>query len=199
MPLPVIADVLRVAVEGQAANGHQWANVMHFRKSGILTFAAAIASLDPLLASHYSTNVASGNSWHQLATTTDKVTQIRYTPLDGTSATVVNTHAITGVNTGDPLPAEVALVVTLRTGRRGRSFRGRVYVGPINEAINVPPGVPNAANVADTATQWNTFLTNLVGSGVSLVVASYTLLLATDVTTCTVDQIWDSQRRRQHP
>ena len=58
MALPVITDTIRVACQGLAANQHKWENVLHFRKTGAITFAAAIAILDPLLIAHYRTNVA---------------------------------------------------------------------------------------------------------------------------------------------
>lgn len=196
MPLPIIADVMRVAVKGTAPNGHHWANILHFRKSGALTFTAAETVLDPILLSHYITPNGGGLDWQSYAPTTSHLDSFDYTPLDGTSATRVITHTDAGSNAGEALPASVALVVTLRTGLRGRSNRGRVYTGPWNEGTNQPTGVPQAATAASVATQWTNFLTALVGSGVSLVVASYLNSTATDVTTCNVDTRWDTQRRR---
>jgi hypothetical protein len=196
MPLPVIADTMRVAVQGTTTGGHHWANILHFRKTGAITFPAAIAILDPLLLSHYTVVSGAGQTWRALAPTTSALTEFRYTPLDGTSATTVNTHAVAGLSASDPLPASVAIVITLRTGTRGRSYRGRVYQGPNCEADNTA-GAPLAVNIAAIAVQWNRFITAaLAGSGVSLVVASYHLSTATDVLTCTVDSRWDTQRRR---
>lgn len=196
MPLPVIADTMRVAIEGKLANGHNWANILHFRKASGVSFATAIAVLDPALVSHLQTAVGGGQTWKNSATTAASVQAIRYTPLDGASATVVNTHIIAGASAGEALPGNTALVITLRTASRGRSFRGRVYQAPFNETQNAATGVPVSAEVAGVAAQWNGLLTNLVATGVSLVVASYKLALATNVATCTVDGRWDTQRRR---
>lgn len=196
MPLPVIADVIRVAVEGRATNNHQWANILHFRKSGALSFPAAIAVLDPALLSQYTVNSGAGLAWKNAAPTTATLTQFVYTPLDGVSASTVITHAVAGVSGGDPLPASVCLVATLRTALRGRAHRGRVYCGPFDETFNLA-GVPVAALVADLALQWDRFITiDLVGSGVSLGVASYKTTIFTDCVHATVDSRWDTQRRR---
>lgn len=196
MPLPVIADTMRVSVEGIATNSHQWANVLHFRKTGAITFAAAIAILDPLLLAHYQTNSGAGQAWRNQAPTTSNIQRFRYTPLDGTSAQTVITHILAGLSAGDPLPVSIALVVTLRTLLRGRSHRGRVYTGPYDEVSNLA-GNPVAAIVAGVAVQWQRFVdVALAGSGVSLVVASYRLVSADNVSTCTVDSRWDTQRRR---
>jgi hypothetical protein len=196
MPLPVIADTMRVAVRGTAPNGHAWANILHFRKSGAITFTAAIAILDPLLLSHYSTASGAGSPWRNWAHTTSSLTQFEYTPLDGTSATSVITHVVAGLSGGDPLPASVALVATLRTATRGRSYRGRVYNGPLTEDFNLL-GKPTAALVAALQVQWDRFVnTALPGTGVSLVVASYLANVATNVVSVSVDGRWDTQRRR---
>lgn len=196
MALPIIADTMRVAVRGLASNGHQWANVMHYRKTGALSYAGAIAILDPILVDHLSTNNGGGSGWNALAHTTASVQDIVYTPLDGSSASTIITHAIPGISGGDPLPASIALVVSLRTALRGRSYRGRVYTGPHIESDNSVAGAPSAALLTAESLQWTAHLTALVATGVSLVVASYLHATAQDVTSVSVDSRWDTQRRR---
>lgn len=49
-----------------------------------------------------------------------------------------------GAGAGDPLPANVSLCLTLRTGQSGKSFRGRAFLGGWSEANN------NSSGVADT-------------------------------------------------
>lgn len=196
MPLPIITDTIRTAVEGTASNGHKFASILHFRKTGVLTFAGAIAILDPILLSHINTGVAGGQSQRVFAPTTSTIDQFRYTPLDGSSATTIISHPLTGGDTSDPLPSSVALVVTTRTALRGRSHRGRYYQGPWGEAQNGAGGRPLSTTVTQLANQWAGLLTALTGTGVSLVVASYLLSSAQNVTTCTIDQRWDTQRRR---
>jgi hypothetical protein len=196
MALPIIADTLRVAVQGIATNSHKWENVLHFRKTGALTFAGAIAVLDPLLLAHYRTNVAGGEAWQAAAPTTASLAQFVYTPLDGTSASTIITHAFAGLDAGDPLPVSTCLVVTARTALRGRSYRGRVYTGPYPETYNTA-GAPVTSLVAAVAVQWDYLATTrLAGSGVSWVVASYLHSTAQDILHATVDGRWDTQRRR---
>lgn len=196
MPLPVIADTMRVAVQGVAVNGHAWANILHFRKSGALSYPAAIAVLDPLLRDQYIVNSGTGVCWKNCAPTSAHLTQFSYLPLDGTSAATVITHSDAGAINSNDMPSSVALVVTLRTTHRGKSYRGRVYLGPWTEADN-GAGAPNSTVPTNVATQWTRFITvALPGSGVSLVVASYHLGLATDVSSVSVDGRWDTQRRR---
>lgn len=196
MPLPIIGDTIRVAVRGVTADGDQWVNVLHFRKSGALSFPAAIAVLDPLLVAHYTVIAGAGQSWRSMAPTAASIVDFSYTPLDGTSATEVRAHAFQGVNANPAIPAQVCMVATLRTGTRGRSFRGRCYQGPLTAAAVGSTGRPSAAGATAIAVQWLAFLTALGGTGVSLVVASYTLATATNVATVTVDTRFDTQRRR---
>lgn len=196
MPLPTIADTIRVGVEGTNGAGHKWANVLHFRKAAITTYPAAIAVLDPLLLAHYTVASGVNASWKQYAPTTSTLDQFRYTPLDNSSASTIVTHAVIGAIAGEELPDNVALVVSLHTARRGRSYRGRVYTGPYTENSNGPGGAPTANDVLHLAGQWNAFIAALIGSGLTLVVASYLHATAEDVTACTVDGRWDTQRRR---
>jgi hypothetical protein len=196
MALPVITDTIRVSVEGLMANGHAWANVLHFRKSGALTNAGAIVILDPILLNHYTVNSGAGQAWKQAAPASATLQRFRYTPLDGTTASTVIGHVAAGTNGTESLPANVALVTTLRTAKRGRSYRGRCYWAPFTEGANDATGSPTAAVATATQVQWTAFLTALGGTGVSLVVASYFHATAEDVTTCTTDTRWDSQRRR---
>ena len=196
MPLPVIADTMRVAVRGHAGNGHMWANILHFRKTGALTYAGAIAILDPLLYAQYHDNNGGGSAWRALAHTGASVQDFVYTPLDGSSASTIISHAFAGISGGDALPASMAIVVTLRTALRGRSYRGRVYCGPHIESDNDSSGNPVAALITAESVQWTNFLTALAGSGVSLVVASYLHASAENVTSVSVDGRWDTQRRR---
>jgi hypothetical protein len=197
MPLPVIANTIRVSCEGLSPNGTPWANVLHFRKTGALTFVGAIAVLDPLLFALFNANLGGGTSWKGQASTLHSLQRLEYTPLDGVTATTVIAHVLAGTVAAEPLPFMVSLVATLRTALRGRSFRGRSYWTGWTENTSLN-GVPQAASVTAMNAQWTGFVASLVGSGVSLVVASYLLASAEDVTTVTVDGRWDTQRRRNN-
>jgi len=118
---------------------------------------------------------------------------------------------VAGTGAGDPLPNEVAAVVTLRTQFAGKSFRGRVYISGANEAQNDAAG--------HIATAFNTACVNFMDEvesamgtqGITLSVLSRPTWLnlappadtqsyaggVEPVTSKTArDVIWDSQRSR---
>ena len=107
--------------------------------------------------------------------------------------------AVPGTGAGNPLPNEVAAVVTLRTALAGRSYRGRAYFSGFIVGENSATG----SIVAGLNTALVTFMTNvqtdLSASGITLAVLSRTHLSATPVTLIqTRDSEWDTQRRRKH-
>lgn len=196
MPLPTIPDTMRVAVILKMANGHRGSNVLHFRKTGVLTFPGAITLLDPILLNLYTVNQGAGLAWKSIAPANASIVQFEYTPLDNASATTVIAHNVAGIDANDPLPAGTALVVTVRTALRGRAHRGRVYTGPYCEDANTA-GAPTAPTVLAVQTQWQWLIsTGLTGTGVSFGVASYKNETFENATSLTVDPRWDTQRRR---
>lgn len=75
----------------------------------------------------------------QLATAVSLVSATAYS-LDSVSAPIgvyVPGTIIVGEVSGDPLPPQAAVVVTLRTANRGRSGRGRIYLSGFSEADSI--------------------------------------------------------------
>lgn len=109
--------------------------------------------------------------------------------------------AVAGTSTANPLPAQNALVVTLRTANVGRSYRGRVYLGGFTEAAT---GVTGQALVA-TMTDCEDFINGISSMAidpssavVTLAVGSRVLQTANIVTSVVVrDSVFDIQRRRR--
>jgi hypothetical protein len=122
-----------------------------------------------------------------------------------TSFTVTHTTGLPspGTNGGDPIPFNCALVASFRTAQRGRSGRGRNYVGGWPET-QVSSSTPDAARVGRILTGYNL----LIGAGTFVaglqwvVVSRFTnnapraVGLAIPITSVIVDSIMDSQRRR---
>lgn len=80
--------------------------------------------------------------------------------------------AVVGTAVGDALPAQDALVMTLRTAKSGKSFRGRTYIGGFGEGQNGPNGTA-AQTAADGAVAFMTGVQNaLVAAAMKLGVAS---------------------------
>lgn len=107
---------------------------------------------------------------------------------------------LAGFAAADPMPAQTAYVVTLRTSFAGRSYRGRTYLTGYAEGQNDAAGNP-VANVRTAAENFmNDMLQHTVGGfTLFLAVASRTLGESNDVISVTGrDLVWDTQRRRLH-
>ena len=188
MPLPVIAGVSRVAVNWIYAEDFplRATNVMHF-DSGLLSPSDLVDALNA--------NVQT----HQFETMPDNVLceNVVVTPLDGVSGSfegaLPDWHGSSGV--GDFSPAAGA-VVSLKTAKRGRSYRGRIFLPFCVDTI-AGAGVMDQANADELAAAWNDFGAAISGDGATPVVASYTLGTAEPVTLYTVDTVLGIQRRRQ--
>jgi len=115
---------------------------------------------------------------------------------------------VPGTGGGDPLPNQLAAVVTLRTALAGKSYRGRVYISGADENQNSSTGSIDAA--------YNTAITDFItavsadmtGEGITLAVLSRPRTsppfdiawggAVTPVTSITTRDVkWDTQRRRR--
>lgn len=207
-PLPTISGVHRVSLEWrQGTSGPTAANVMHFHGASTDT-NALYAALGSAL---------SANCWLGIGSDC-KIYQVAITPLDGSTATAI--YNPTGAQwggsgtPGDYIPS-AAGVLSLRTLKRGRRYRGRVYVPFILEQV-VSSGTFSASlSLAQTA--WNTFLTSMAAASYPWHVATYGYSLhrtknsgggytltpvtwppdSTPVQSVTYEQTLGTQRRRQ--
>lgn len=186
-PLPVIADTYRVALNWRSATLGHAANVMHFR--GAPGSAAGLyTSLN---------NRAIQNLWYCVSNTA-VVDSVDITPLDGSSATIVNS---TGAPAkwqgfaGTDSPPAVSAIVKLRTAKRGKSYRGRIFLPWVTESQQAN-GALDAAAVTAMQAAWILFRTNVATDGYTMVIASYLHATAELVTTSTVEGYTGTQRRR---
>lgn len=198
MALPIIANTVRVAVEGRTEQGTQWANILHFRHVGGAPSAGDIANLITEVDKLYTGPSYGGGAtfWSGVAVNGAVLDNIKVTPLDGVSATTVSNVNQAGADAADPLPAGAALVLTHRTGLRGRNHRGRTYIAALGEGFNVASGNPDAASVSNYLSQWSQLRTALAAVQWEFVVASYKDSAATAVVSTGAQTRWRSQRRR---
>jgi len=196
MPLPVIANTFRAALVSKASNGHIDVNVLHFRKTGALSYPGAIVIADPLIYALYNSALGGGVAMKQNLHPQWNLLEFRYTPLDGVSATTVIPHPLQGTSADDSLPPSTSLVITEYTALRGRAHRGRMFFPALGESNNDVNGGVVAAQVVSMQTQFSAWLASFAGSGVSQVVASYKNSTAEDVVSLLVRSVWHSQRRR---
>lgn len=135
------------------------------------------------------------------------VTQYRGIAQDSDSAPSITVAATAGnhggVTTSTPAPLQVACVITLYTENRGRSGRGRVYVGGLpNNACTGATQISAtfSSNLSDAFDYWTAALEALTHDWV--VVSHYhngaarSEGLAQVVTDWNVNRRYDTQRRR---
>ena len=109
-----------------------------------------------------------------------------------------NAVSIDGGVTGDALPAEVALVVSLRSALANRTGRGRFYlpqpaIPAMAENGNVLPAAQNAL-VAALANAWG----DANAAGENPVIYSRTARATRQITSFDVGDLFDMQKRRQN-
>lgn len=186
--LPIIANTIRTTFNWKNQSSGQVVahNVMHFSKSG-----GTPTQLWTLLEASWQANQT---GWMP---NTFGLDSYDFLPLDGSSAT---THINSGVNpigqnTGDAIPAAAA-VVKLRTGLRGRSHRGRIFLPYVNEARQ-SSGVLDSTTVTQGQTAWNGWLAAMIAGSWPLQVASYVLGTAAPVTSIVYETKLGTMRRRQ--
>lgn len=186
-PLPIISDTYRCVLHWKENGGQSAVNVMHIRR---------LAGTASAVATQLDTAVTAG-MWTLLVSTA-KVDTLFITPLDGVSSTFilpVSGAKWTGVQTGDFVP-QMAALVKLSTGTRGRFARGRLFLPFAAEGPQFA-GQFASANVATAQSAWSTFLSAMSAASYPVVVASYKLQSRFDVVTATVETFSGSQRRRQ--
>lgn len=101
------------------------------------------------------------------------------------------------------MPLNVARVVSLRTAKRGRSYRGRVYLSGTPDTVIETMNTIDATHAANLVSGFNALATLLDGHGFDVVVASKqhngvetNPAEVNEVIAFAVDVLVDSQRRR---
>lgn len=190
--LPVINDVFRCALNWTDPTGQTATNVIHIR--------ANFADPTPTLVMGALDSSARADMWDS-ATLSSAITDVAITPLDGVSATEHFTPATPahwkGEQSGDFIP-QVAVVVKLTTGERGRSHRGRVFVPFTCETVAANGSLGSSVQAA-MLTAWENFQGNLEAytHPCQLDVASYKEANSLLVTGFFVEGVLGTQRRRQ--
>jgi hypothetical protein len=127
------------------------------------------------------------------------VDHVSITPLDGTSATASFTPVVpaawVGGRAGDTIP-NMATIVKLTTGLRGRDRRGRMYLPFLPEGSQAD-GTITDVNLAAMQTAWTALLGTLTADNWALVVASYKLSHDAPVLSVLCESVAGTQRRRQ--
>lgn len=145
---------------------------------------------------------AGTDGYAQFVTTTvgiDRITTGEITPATGQQQSLRETvTSVDGTNAGNALPAEIALVVSLRTALANRSGRGRFYLPqPAFNAADAT-GLLTAAAQTDIVAALTFAWTNANGAGELPVVYSRTNRTTQAINSFNVGNLFDVQTRRQN-
>ena len=126
--------------------------------------------------------------------------QVICTPLDGTSASILNLTGSptkwSGTSTSGDMIPQVSALVKLTTNERGRSKRGRIFLPWVNEGI-ADQGTLTSTRQTAMQSAWNTFISDMSTNNCPVVVASYKLASSAIVQTLFVESLLATQRLRQ--
>lgn len=190
-------------------------NILHFSHEVGTTHTQARADT---LSSIIATALTASGHGASLATgVTLARTESRHMDQNSDPWFIGSAAAVPGTGAGNPLPAATAFVVTLKTGLRGRSYNGRVYLWGFTEDANDAAGGITAAGSNNAVAFVSQVRTNAaVQLGLSLSVLSrFTTpagslpgapsvernppVLTGTISVVALDSRWDTQRRRAIP
>lgn len=198
MPPLVIPDTARVNVVW-ALSGQEYAvNVLHYNIGGAIGIGAGTATA---LAAAIDTAFSASNLDGWLDSSVE-LARVGVRDLRVANQPEYNAPLSTfGTLSGDILPLQTSLCITLRTALAGKSYRGRTYITGFGEGANTSVGTCDAV-AATAAVDFMTDLMSLtvLGNTWTLGVMSPTLGEINDVVSVEArDAIWDTQRRRSYP
>jgi hypothetical protein len=107
---------------------------------------------------------------------------------------------VAGTSSGDSLPQEVCMVLSLRTDTPGKSGRGRMYLPAIKSSQLTPDGLYQSVVIDEILTAWHDAWVTMTGSDQSTtpVVVSRLHHNAHAVTSMNIGNVPDVQRRRRN-
>lgn len=133
---------------------------------------------------------------HPTEVALERVTLRRLKPLEPLEQSYTTGLPIAGASTGDPLPPQSAPLISLRTNLIGKSYRGRVYLPPMDETETDASGELASSQATLMKGQFQELLDSLATDAFVPAVYSRLLDLATEVTSLKVDRRLRTQRRR---
>lgn len=163
MPFQPVEDALEAVINGHIGS-IPFVNVLGFRLTDPLTEELATITGD-FIRDSWSDNL------NPAITTDFSVSDITITDLrteTGPQFVYTDTEAMDGEATEDPLPFQTAGLITWNTATRGRSFRGRTYLGGFTEG-----GSDGRSVSSSTQSQMQGFADALLVPGVFGVISRF--------------------------
>lgn len=191
MPFVAIADTAKVELLSfDASVNTNVVNVIHAKTDGAPTLPdlAAIATAFATFQTSFTANLAGSDVSSVSVTVTDLNTPT------GPQYVLPNPGS---ASSGTPAASGLCALVKLTTGIRGRSFRGRIYMGPLGAGEIVGDQISSTCRT-DLLNYLNTLRTNLQALTVpsDIVVASRKLAQSNAISTMGVELLAAYQRRR---
>lgn len=188
-------SIYRMSVVG-AYQDQQIVNTFHFQQD-TATLPGGRSGPDEIVSRWLSGGGSLQNSYLALLTNKYTITELNIInekdPFDNVTRQVSGTGS---GGSGDVLPSQCCALLSLRTGGRGRSFRGRTYIGPLVEDAQVDGTI-----TLFFQSKLNTFAVNMVatfgaGSGLDWRVYSRKLGTASSINRVIERSFIATQRRR---
>lgn len=197
MPFQAVEEAAQVLINYRQA-GQELQSQLYFRTGGSDN-ATFLTALSQMVADWLT------NSWAPVASNAAEVVSLLTTNVSiegGTQITFTPIGGITGDIVSPALPTGTTITASWRTGRSGRSFRGRTYHVGLTEQQVVANAVDSGSRTA-LQSAYGQLIIDANANNTPLVVASRfsnnaprTVGIVTDVLTVLVDEFIDSQRRR---
>lgn len=190
MPLPVLADMWQVRLNWNNTNAPRDASNNLYFFDSVGTQTATNLAVD------FAASV-NAQMWG-MQSTPSVVTAMTITPLDGVTAGAVfptGGGAVWLGGSGTDAILQGSTVISIKSGHRGPSGRGRVYLPWTAESTQLN-GVLTPANVTSVQTGWNSFFTAMVAAGWSPSVVSTADAINYPALNYTVRPNLMTQRRR---
>lgn len=203
----------RVILEGSTWGGEVWSTSFAFADTtipvdgGVITDYGDLATLASAIFADWGTETWATALLNALASS-NTLDRVRVEARDGTTliqAAESDGTPING-NGGNPNPPQTAFVISLRTGRPGRSYKGRMYFPLTGMSVASNTGRLNPVSIGPLLTGAKDMIKATLaqadtvagpGSDFKTVVYSSKLDLVTPVTTIAIGDVVDSQRRRR--
>lgn len=199
MAIPVGA--LKTVATGTLASGEVFAHSQWFDGSSSIGSAASRASAETDINNLFANDFLTAGTLNLFANSVQWRQMLFYWYNGGSAAAFTGQTVFTGkvgTQAGATLPQQVALAVTQRTDRAGRSYRGRSYLPSLAATYAGTSGLLSSALAQNLATAYALWLSDCLGRSPSIIpaVMSAKQSVLTPITVVDVDTRFDVQRSR---
>lgn len=193
-----VGDIIQVRFVVQSGTQVSF-NVRHYRVSALAAPEATLQQIADFM------DLTTGDNYPPLLESGARylgVMASKVRPLPPGPDFTATASAANGSRSGDPLPKQIAGVLSYRTAVATRRGRGRSYIPFAAEIDNTSSGVPSATYIANLVslgsamTETKTVVNGAGGSTLLPVIFHKATGTSDDVTAAVARTVWGTQRRR---